>query len=267
MFQVTQESTFFYSAGKVDSVQVTFSPLRPGDFTTWLLMGSNDAVEPHYLIPVKGSGVTPTIATDDVIEFGYVLVDSSKTIDVSIRNVGRAPLHISSWMPGGTDASLFSFTNPGTVIIAGGDSLVLPVTFSPKSYGEKNALIVIASDDLVNSSYDLRLHGNATTLDVEDVPLAAEVTLGQNYPNPVSLSENGHTVYAVTLPSPMAVTLGLYDLQGREVLRVAEGMFTAGRHDLTARLTGLPSGGYQALLTARIGGRQLRRQVMTIIVR
>ncbi|MFZ1729812.1 MAG: YCF48-related protein [Bacteroidota bacterium] len=267
MFQVTQESTFFFAAGKVDSVQMIFVPLRPGDFTSWLLIESNDAVEPYYLIPLKGSGITPTISTDALIEYGYVLIDSSKTMDVVIRNVGRAPLHISAWTPGGTDPSQFTFTDPGALTIAGEDSLVLPVTFSPKTYGEKSAFITISSDDLVKSSYALQLHGNATTLDVDEIPLAAEITLAQNYPNPVSLREGGQTVYAVTLPLPMAVTLTLYDMQGRAVLRAADGMLPAGRHEVGVSLTGLPSGSYRALLTAHSGGRQSQRQVMTIIVR
>ncbi len=267
MFLVTQESTFFYAAGKVHSVQVTFTPLRPGDFNTWLLIASNDAVEPQYIIAVKGSGITPIIATDDVVEFGYVLIDSSKTMDVSIRNAGRAPLHISNWMRGGTDPSLFTFTDPAAVTIAGGDSLVLPITFSPKTYGEKSAVITISSDDLVNSSYDLHLHGNATTVGVDEVPLASEIVLGQNYPNPVSLRKTGQTVYAVTLPSPMNAALILYDMQGREVLRIAEGLFPAGRNEITAQLSGLPGGSYQAVLTVSDGVRNLQRRIMTIIVR
>lgn len=267
MFQVTLESTFFYAAGKTDSVQITFSPLRAGDFMSWLLMESNDPVEPYYLIPVKGSGITPTIATDDVIEFGYVLIDDSKTMDVSIRNIGRAPLHISSWTPGGADASLFTFTNPGSVTIVGGDSLVLPLTFTPRAYGEKNAVITIVSDDLVNSSYDMRLRGNATTLDVDGASSPARFQLQQNYPNPVPLSENGRTMYTIVLPQPMIVTLTLHDLQGREVLRVADGQFAAGRNDLGADLSALSSGSYRAVLTARSGGTQLQTQVMTVVIR
>ncbi len=267
MFQVTTESTFFFAAGKVDSVQVTFSPLRPGDFNSWLLIGSNDVVEPQYRIPIKGSAITPTIATDDVIEFGYVLLDSGKTIDVSIRNAGRAPLHITSWMPGGADASLFAFTDPGAVTIAGGDSLIVPVTFTPRTYGEKSAFITIASDDLVNSSYELQLHGNATTLGAEDAPAPAAILLSQNYPNPVSLATSAQTVYAFTLPARMAVTMSLYDLQGREVLRVADGEYAAGRHELRAQLSALPSGSYRAVLTARDGRHERQSQVSTVIIR
>jgi hypothetical protein len=248
-------------------VQVTFSPLRPGDFSSWLLIESNDVVEPYYMIPIKGSGITPMIATDDVIEFGYVLIDSSRTMDVSIRNAGRAPLHISSWMPGGTDAGMFAFTDPGAVTIAGGDSLVLPVTFTPRSYGEKSSVITIASDDLVNGSYDLRLHGNATTLDVEETPAPNALMLSQNYPNPVSLRASGQTVYAFTLPESMAVTVTLHDMQGREVLRIADGVYPGGQHQLRAQLSALPSGSYRAILTAGNGRRQVRSQVTTLIVR
>jgi photosystem II stability/assembly factor-like uncharacterized protein len=267
MFQVTLESTFFFAAGKTDSVQVTFAPLRAGDFTSWLLVESNDPVEPMYLIPVKGSGITPTISTDDVIEFGYVLIDSSKTMDVSIRNTGRAPLHISSWTPGGADASMFSFTDPGPRTIAGEDSLLLAVTFTPRSFGEKNAVIIIVSDDLVNGSYNLRLRGNATTLGAGDAPPPLAAILRQNYPNPVTVAAGGKTAYTFVLPSRMQASLSLYDMSGREVLSVADGQFGAGSHTLSARLSSLPSGSYRAVLHATDGISVIRRSVMTVIAR
>jgi photosystem II stability/assembly factor-like uncharacterized protein len=265
MFQVTLESTFFFAAGKVDSVQITFAPLRPGDFVSWLLVESNDQVEPSYRIPVRGSGVTPIINTDAVVEFGYVLIDSSKTEDVSIRNLGRAPLHIVSWTPGGTDAADFAFGDPGAVTIAGEDSLVLPVTFTPRSYGEKNADITIVSDDLVNGSYTLRLRGNATTLETGTLPIPTEVALRQNYPNPAA--SGTMTVFTLDLPARMRASIVLFDIHGREVLRLADGEFEAGRHAITARLGTLARGSYHALLLATDGRTTVRRSVMTVVTR
>lgn len=265
MFQVTLESTFFFAAGKVDSVQVTFAPLRPGDFSSWLLVESNDQVEPLYRIPIRGSGITPVINTDAIIEFGYVLIDSSRTMDVSIRNVGRAPLHVSSWTAGGADASMFSFGDPGAVTIAGEDSLMLPITFTPRSYGEKNAVITIISDDLVNGTYALRLRGNATTLGTGDLPVPTEVALRQNYPNPVM--DGTMTSFTLDLPTRMRASLALFDIHGREVLRLADGEFEAGSHTVAARLGALARGSYYALLLATDGRTTVRRSVMTIVTR
>ena len=266
MFQVTKESTFFYAAGKVDSVQVTFAPLRQGDFTTWLLVESNDPVEPFYRIPVRGSGITPVINTDAVAEFGYVLIDSSKTMDVSIRNIGRAPLHIASWTPGGADAALFAYADPGVRTIAPGDSLVLPVTFTPRSYGEKNATITIVSDDLVNGSHDLRLRGNATTLGTDVLPVAGPVALRQNYPNPVSRA-SGRTLFTVDIPSTMTLRLTVHDMLGREVQRIVDTRFSAGSHEIAADLSALPSGSYRVRLVARDGQSSVSRSVLTIVTR
>lgn len=266
MFQVTLESTFFYAAGKVDSVQVTFTPLRQGDFTTWLLVESNDPVEPFYRIPVRGSGITPVINTDAIVDFGYVLIDSSKIVDVSIRNIGRAPLHISGWTPGGADAALFTFTDPGAQTIAPGDSLVLPVTFTPRSYGEKHAVITVTSDDLVNASYDIVLRGNATTLDAEAPVPVSDVILRQNYPNPLRRGD-GHTLYTVTIPTAMSLRLTVHDMQGREVQHIADARFDAGSHLIPADLSGLPSGSYRVSLIARGARTAVLRSVLTIITR
>ncbi|MBR9979233.1 MAG: choice-of-anchor D domain-containing protein [Bacteroidetes bacterium] len=267
MFQVTGEATYFFAAGKTDSVQVTFTPLRPGDFSTLLLIESNDPVEPFYYIPVKGSGITPIIETDDVVDFGWVLLGETETVDVSIRNTGRAPLHISNWLIGGADAALFSFVDPGAVIIDPQDSFLLPVRFSPLSLGEKNARMTILSDDLVNSSHELQLRGNATTLSVDQIPTPGKILLTQNYPNPVSTDGNGFTHYTVHLPGPMSLQLLLYDMQGREVLRVAEGYYSAGEHVFSAMIGDLPSGSYQAVLTAGDIGTNMYRKVTTVILR
>lgn len=266
MFQVTLESTFFFAAGKVDSVQVTFTPLRQGDFTSWLLVESNDPVEPSYRIPIRGSGITPVINTDAVVDFGYVLLDSSKIKDVSIRNIGRAPLNIASWTPGGADAALFAYADPGPRTIAPGDSLVLPVTFTPRSYGEKHAVITVVSDDLVNGSYDIVLRGNATTLGIEAPALASDVVLQQNYPNPVRRGD-GQTLYTVTIPTAMGLRLTVHDMQGREMLRVADTRFDAGSHVIPADLSDLPSGSYRVSLITRDEQTSVHRSVMTIVTR
>ena len=266
MFQVTLESTFFFAAGKTDSVQVTFAPLREGDFTSWLLVDCNDPVEPMYRVPVKGSGITPVISTDPVVDFGWVLIDSSKTVDAVIRNAGRAPLHISSWTPGGSDAALFSFTDPGARTVAPGDSLLVPVTFRPTTYGEKNAAITIVSDDLVKGSYDLPLRGNATTLGTGETAIPRQLTLEQNYPNPVTAG-GGMTQFTVNVSAATALRLSVYDLQGRELIRVADARFDAGRHVFSADLSALPSGSYRVLLRAGEGGTAMHRGITTIIAR
>jgi photosystem II stability/assembly factor-like uncharacterized protein len=265
MFQVTLESTYFFAADKRDSVQVTFAPVRPGNFTTTLLIESNDQVEPLYRIPVRGTALTPVIASDGLY-FGYVLLDSSKTLNLVIRNEGTSPLTISSMTPGGTDAALFAFTDPGQLVIAAGDSVLLPVTFTPRTWGPKSAEIVAGSDDLANGTYVIPLTGNATTLAAGQAPFAQDVQLSQNYPNPVT-GKDMQATYLVRVPAHMHVRLVLHDVLGREVLRMHDGYLSSGTHAIPLHINGLPNGSYHAVLRVTgADGRSVQRQVQTIIM-
>ena len=266
MFRITLESTYFFAADKRDSVQVTFAPIRPGRFVTTLLIASNDPVEPQYRIPVRGEAVTPIIASDG-LDFGYVYLDSSRSLQLAVRNVGSSPLNISDWTLVGADATEFSFTNPGAMTVSAGDSVLVPVTFMPRSYGPKSAEIVVTSDDLTNGQYAIPITGNATTLASGDIARPLEVTLAQNYPNPVT-SSGGYAQFTVTLPATMDVRLTLHDMLGRPLRVLHAVTLPGGTHALRADLGDLRSGAYITVLRATAAdGSATQRLVRTTVLR
>lgn len=64
--------------------------------------------------------------------------------------------------------------------------------------------------------------------------------LAPNYPNPFTQS----TTIPYQLSKPGPVHLAVYDLLGRKVLQVVDGVQPAGRHEATANLRDLPAGLY-----------------------
>lgn len=68
--------------------------------------------------------------------------------------------------------------------------------------------------------------------------------LGQNYPNPF----NPETKIKYTVPKNSNVYIKLYDVQGKEISRLAEGMHTAGTYEINFNINeingGMPSGVY-----------------------
>jgi hypothetical protein len=62
----------------------------------------------------------------------------------------------------------------------------------------------------------------------------------QNYPNPF----NGRTVIEYQLPAPSHVSLALFDLLGRKVLTLVEGVQEVGRYIVPVDGDALPSGVY-----------------------
>ncbi|HEX9005727.1 MAG TPA: cellulase family glycosylhydrolase, partial [Bacteroidota bacterium] len=84
----------------------------------------------------------------------------------------------------------------------------------------------------------------------EDRQAPRDFALGQNYPNPF----NPTTVIGCQWPVASRVTLMVYDLLGREVARLIDGVRPAGTYAVTFDGTDLPSGLYFYRLTASPAG-------------
>lgn len=69
--------------------------------------------------------------------------------------------------------------------------------------------------------------------------------LGQNYPNPF----NPSTKISFALPKDSEVELRVFDLLGREVATLVNGMVKVGQHEVEWQATGMPSGVYFYRLT------------------
>lgn len=86
-----------------------------------------------------------------------------------------------------------------------------------------------------------------TEIDPYELPaLPSQVELGQNYPNPF----NPQTTVPFTLQVPARVSLTVYDQLGRQVAKLADGPYQAGRHEVSFNASNLPSGMYFAQLKA-----------------
>jgi hypothetical protein len=92
----------------------------------------------------------------------------------------------------------------------------------------------------------------------EDSVLPDAYVLDQNYPNPFRTS----TTIRYELPRPVAVQLLVYDILGREVRSLVNGVQGAGTHEATMDGKGLPSGIYHLRLTA--GGFSTARQMLLV---
>lgn len=89
-----------------------------------------------------------------------------------------------------------------------------------------------------SSFLELSVQGSGTTTGLTEVQLARQFALGQNMPNP----HRGHTAIPLLLHQSGALTLRLFDLQGREVHHKAYGVFASGEHrlELDLEALGLP---------------------------
>jgi hypothetical protein len=100
--------------------------------------------------------------------------------------------------------------------------------------------------------------GSTASEDNPDIGIPSTTQLLQNYPNPF----NPQTTIAYTLATSGPVSLVVYDLFGRETVRLVDRTQEAGTHNFTFDASGLPSGVYMARLETRDVS---RTRVMTVL--
>jgi len=94
-------------------------------------------------------------------------------------------------------------------------------------------------DTLVYASINGKEYGTLVSV-TEDNELPLRFSLSQNYPNPF----NPSTTIAFDLPTPLLVTLAIYDYIGREVTVLVNGLQHAGHHEVQFHASQLSSGVY-----------------------
>ncbi|MDD5087268.1 MAG: T9SS type A sorting domain-containing protein [bacterium] len=158
----------------------------------------------------------------------------------------------------------FSF-DPANLSIAHGDTVIWQCTSgfhnvhhlgTPSLFGNTAAsspwTYMFAFSDIGDSvfHYDCEIHPAMMQGTVTVLPLSAPEprtpasgtshSLGQNYPNPF----NPTTSLVFDLSEPGHARLAVFNVLGEQVAVLAEGEFTAGRHEFAFDGTGLASGVY-----------------------
>lgn len=178
-----------------------------------------------------------------------------------------------TWEPVGADLDQFGVTSmavhPDGILFAGTESQ--GVHFSLNGGAEWNAVgtglspaavidIEFGSDGFIyagTTSGVYRIPISVAT-STEDLSTPSAVALQQNYPNPFT----SRTSIRYTLPRSGSVRLVVYDVLGREVERLRDGMQAAGSHEISFGRGALSTGVYFYRLV--VDGMALQRQ-MTLV--
>ncbi|MCX6640915.1 MAG: C25 family cysteine peptidase [bacterium] len=182
----------------------------------------------------------------------------------NVHNLGTTPGTVSLWnkvrdqaniytqvfgpitrtLPGGANPSrVFTQTIAGSV--SSGTLYFIsyvgtyPSTIADSSFFTITKSTVADGNPWISESYVTGdLFYEFATADEVEVPQV--FSLGQNYPNPF----NPLTTISFGLPEAAQVTLTIFDVMGREVATLVNGMRDAGIHNVTFDATGLASGIY-----------------------
>lgn len=183
---------------------------------------------------------------------------SSDTVSFVIYNLGLVNLELEAISNAHPVIFSITWNSQEDAFILPGDSLTVPVVFTPAEEILYVDLLTILSND-ETTSITLEGTGVAESGNPEpDVLAPKEMVLYPLYPNPF----NCFSKVKYGLPEPSSITIKLFNSVGREVATVEQGFRQAGYHEISLNGELLSSGLY--LLQLRSGNGIQTRKVVVI---
>ena len=185
---------------------------------TWAT--AQETPEPHRL---------PFASEGNTIELAVANTSAEATLENVTVFVESAP----EWLLFASDETELEAINAGEEVVA---AFLFDV--------DRNAPVGEAAEVV------FRIESAAGVLTTKTIQLEVEAprtfSLSPNYPNPF----NPSTTLAFELPQASRVVLTVYDVLGREIVRLAEGDFEPGRHEVVFDARNVASGLYIARFVA-----------------
>jgi hypothetical protein len=262
--------------GRTDSLPLTWHPDAEYLLDDTLMLRYNDVAESPAQISLSGTSIPTGMLSVSTAECNFGSVD----VNVPVRDTSFMVRNIGTGLDS-VDVSLFYNTvqppealavSPHAFLIAAGDSqeitftwyppLVVPVGF--RVYAP--AVVLDSRRGTGTTHFQKTMRFRTTgTVDVTDEGQHPQVfDLGQNYPNPF----NPTTTIQYTVPGfagtsrSTAISLQVFDLLGRRVATLVDGMETPGMKTVRFDAPDLAGGVY--LYRLNTGGRSIIRKMMLL---
>lgn len=170
-FKFTQPLKEVLKPGDTTTFTVTLNSKKNGPIAGKLLIASNDILNTPFVIGLEAIARQPDIAVQDqtgrnvkdnatVVDFGLIAAGDSTTQTFTILNTKLGNLKITSVTPTGPDAANFVVSPPAKDFLLPGETTKFDVTFSPAGVGNRDASIIIVSNDPDSeSTFVMKLEG------------------------------------------------------------------------------------------------------------
>jgi DNA-binding beta-propeller fold protein YncE len=136
-----------------------------------------------------------------------------------------------------------------------------PPTASSLNYAEFMVVDNVNKDIWIADEFNHRIlrlnQGSATAVNEPATLVVKDFRLDQNYPNPF----NPSTTIRFYVPATGTVSLAVFDMLGREVVRLVDGVMQAGTHSVQLNGSGLSSGIYFYRLTGATAS-EVRKMIL-----
>ncbi len=225
---------FAIAPGDSHEVVIRFDPMSLGAKSAVLRLANDDPDESLFDVTLAGAAIQQDIAVAPVShDFGPVAVGDSVLHGIQVRNVGTAPLEVTSTNLFGKDANEFSIVSgDAPFTVAPGDSQSIVLRFDPANTGDKTARLRISSDDPDEAMINVQLAGNGTLLEPDIAVLPAAHDYGT-----VAVGLDASRVFVVRNAGSVMlniVSTGLVGLDAADFVIMSGGdAFTLGPGDST----------------------------------
>ncbi len=142
VFTITDGGGFVELApGGNHEVTIEVAPQEPGDYgATLVSLGGCSTVGFHV---VGLPAITACAVSPVAIDFGAVIVDTTATVVVTVKNTGTLPLDLDPELPAGP----FVITAGGDpVVLAAADSVLVRLAFTPPALESYSATLTLGAD-------------------------------------------------------------------------------------------------------------------------
>jgi hypothetical protein len=237
------------------------------DHTTWV-----NAEIRHWAAPITQFPSTPRPAEPEILlsegVLDFVNTPGTATRSFTVSNIGTADLVVDDVFT--TDAQFLA--SPRQFSVAPGASQEVTITYKARAVISDTILVLVAvpNNDPSEHSRGLAILATATTTAVASRPtgsIPGQYDLAQNYPNPISiggvskLAAASATEIRYALQANGHAKIRIFDMLGREVAILVDGIKPAGEHRVTWQPSGLTAGIYFYSLEVN-GFRETRKLVL-----
>lgn len=157
--------------------EVVYAPQEPTTQSATLELKTSNRDNPNRNFPVKGKGTPVPVPEIDLsalaLGFGQVQLGSSGSLEVSVRNIGTAPLTVARVaLAAGTPACFSVSPRDWTGSIEPSASQTFAVSFVPVETGESRGTLEIESDDADEALLAVALSGSGAPIPAPEIDVA-----------------------------------------------------------------------------------------------
>lgn len=127
-----------------------------------------------YKVNLSGSGSPVINVPVTSHNYGLVNIGQDETWNMTVENTGSADLTLTGLE---MDNDQLSTTAAFPITVVPADATEIPITFDPSAFGELDEVVVLTSNDPLNSAVEITLSGNG----VFDGPVASFSAVSHNY--------------------------------------------------------------------------------------